>query len=121
MRGNWLTGSKPVQITAILSGGHVGIGSGDPYTVTDENPCLSPIRLTPVILTEWCGFEKEFDQFVKDEFYLQEKCNGNPGALSLFKVLICDRLILVEYLHQLQNWYSLFTGKELEIKIPQTI
>lgn len=112
MVGNWVnlhdseTGDSFMQVTV--------------YNIGDGN-FFKPILLTPEILTDWCGFDQEFDLFAKDEFYIQEEDADAPGIVSSLRVKVWDRLILVNYLHQLQNWYKLYVGKELEVKIPQKI
>jgi len=90
---------------------------------------ISPISLTPEILTEWCGFEKIIgteDEFIfKDEesrtilelteFYKQ---GGRGVFYSNYPNLDAHTCIAyVEFLHQLQHLYSALTQTVLPITI----
>jgi hypothetical protein len=68
---------------------------------------LTPIPLTPKILTEWCGFKH-----VEGTLYIL-----NNFALSLEeKGFVFIQGIDVNYLHELQNLYYVLNKQELEIK-----
>lgn len=103
----------------------------------NENPAkdIEPIKLTPEILTEWCGAEDfEWDFIGKDS--LPHKMKGQFILLDTafrMKLLFTDEGYLLwqvgevsvvlrhpnrTYLHTLQNIYFGLVGKELEIKIP---
>lgn len=70
---------------------------------------LKPIPITEEVLLK-CGFEKE-GVF---HFWIKHLLIWNPSE-GLF---VHDKTgVQIKYLHQLQNLYYCFTGKELEFKI----
>lgn len=84
---------------------------------------MEPIPITPEIL-EKCGFEYfawpdflEFTHYIKDDFILRETDSG----YSFFNTSKCNgadrqHLVIIQYLHKLQNLYFALTGEELEVK-----
>ena len=88
------------------------------------------IPLTPEILTEWCGFEKESDMSEKDATwtikYVGFTCvhderdeigifaNGGNSFTVLFNE---QTLTVITHLHQLQHLYSALTQTVLPITI----
>ena len=102
---------------------------GTTYTTTPIDD-ISPIPLTPEILTEWCGFEKESDMSEKDATwtikYVGFTCvhderdeigifaNGGNSFTVLFNE---QTLTVITHLHQLQHLYSALTQTVLPITI----
>lgn len=76
-----------------------------------ERIYVNPIPLTPEIL-EKCGFEK-YDRF------LYRLKNGwhwiSVDTNSLY--IHGKQVVLIDYLHQLQNLYFALTGKELNVQL----
>jgi hypothetical protein len=117
--GNYLQGkTRFVKVTKIYSEHAIGIGSGDPYYVSGENPCLTPIPLTEEWLLKF-GFKKNIDtsysrndislfidKRLKTNLFLQENMND-------FKWFGYE--CKIQYVHQLQNLYFALTGEELTI------
>jgi hypothetical protein len=68
---------------------------------------LVPIKLTPEVLVEWCGFRNmDGNIFVSDSFSL-------IWSGSYFQY---EGFLVLDYLHELQNlWYAL-NKQEIEIK-----
>lgn len=82
-----------------------------------EYKYLSGIPLTPEILTKWCGFE-EFPkwEYFRNGIKLYRDSNG------IFYDVHGNgmKIIVFDYLHELQNWYYWNSGKQqLTIKIPK--
>ncbi len=104
-----------------------------------NEPRFSPIPLSPEIL-EACGFEAEEARFInsfetENPFVID--CNGTTfecnkvaeiyGGMpnEFWKIRFGDNTIYllyeIKYIHQVQNLLYSLTGRELEIKMPQTI
>jgi hypothetical protein len=116
--GNYLQGkSRFVKVTKIYSEHAIGIGSGDPYYVSGENPCLTPIPLTEEWLLKF-GFlhSLRLDDFMfkkgNDCFQIQPYKEGFSNSVLYNDMEIVDRL---QHVHQLQNLYFALTGEELTI------
>jgi hypothetical protein len=117
--GNYLQGkTRFVQVTKIYSEHAIGIGSGDPYYVSGENPCLTPIPLTEEWLLKF-GFlhSLRLDDFMfkkgNDCFQIQPYKEGFSNSVLYNDMEIVDKL---QHFHQLQNLYFALTGEELTIK-----
>lgn len=85
---------------------------------------VSPILLTPEILVDACGFEKdksnEFWNFysLKNGWYIGEALHNEPSAaVKTGYYYWGDDYHEMQYLHQLQNLYYALTGIELSIDI----
>jgi hypothetical protein len=115
--GNFLEGKNGiVKVTRIFDEDHVGIGAGDPYFVSGENPCLKPIELTEEILLKF-GFDKKSNNVY---FILVGKClleyNNVHHFLDIVKRVNFDIDIEIKYVHELQNVFFAITGSEIEFK-----
>lgn len=82
-----------------------------------ETQC-HPITLTPEILTEWCGFEKNDERIYDNSFSIGDIIiHQEDGCFALF----ASEWTIGEpfkFLHELQNIVFFLFKKELEIKIP---
>lgn len=87
---------------------------------------ISAIRLTPEILTEWCGFTHQ-GNIISLKSPIQPRTD-RPTYLFYFADHESIRYhrtlhdhIELKYLHQLQNLYFALTEMELEINIPEKV
>ena len=82
---------------------------------------LEPIPLTPEIL-EACGFElnlgcvNEYQISLEDGFWLSWNTKSETLWYSSVQRGFYKMLRHLKYLHELQNFYFLFTGSELTLK-----
>lgn len=130
--GNYLQGaSDHVVITRIFNEDNIGIGSGDPYNVSSDMPCLSPIPLTEEWLKRADFIEQKTASGDNTYYYIdldkwhelskwQLVSNHTKNKLKL-ALKIDDVRYWTEkneliYVHQLQNLYFALTGEELTIK-----
>lgn len=90
------------------------------YTLKDYCNIFSPIPLTPEVLVEWCGWNRDKNKYWKswgkngfhiilwDDYYDAFKLEL---GLHHYKVL--------DTLNHLQNLFYFLTGEELVVTIPQ--
>lgn len=81
---------------------------------------IHPIPLTEEILTEWCGYKREVEDFFVND--ANADCSVYLFASSSCRLAVgYDEYAIgeiIEYLHQLQNLYFALSGEELQIKLP---
>jgi hypothetical protein len=107
--GNYLQGrSSFVQVTRIYSEHAVGISKGDPYYVSGDRPCLTPIHLTEEWLVKF-GVNK-LHKNIKVSYWNDDFLNEQ------MTLRINETLIKIKYVHQLQNLIFALTGEELTLK-----
>jgi hypothetical protein len=96
---------------------------------------LEPVPLSPEILVEWCGFEKQDsekihvlgggDIYVKHPFHyhVPQKDDTILSFVEEFPTLYFGEYPLndIQYLHQLQNAYYFLLGAELSINLPAKV
>jgi hypothetical protein len=117
--GNYLQAkSCIVEVTRIFTEDAIGIGSGDPYQVSGDNPCLKPIPLTEEWLLKF-GFEKAKGSILFDKgklsIYLGDTILSGKNGRTYFN----GWAIIEEspkHVHSLQNLYFALTGEELTLK-----
>lgn len=114
--GNYLQAkNRIVTVTKIFDIDNVGIGSGDPYLVSGNTPCLKPIPLTEELLLKF-GFEFQETFFHYDshtDFYIFKDFRIASYLGSDYELWYKNIEISIEYVHELQNIYFALTGEEL--------
>lgn len=86
---------------------------GDPI---EFNIAHRPIPLTPEILTEWCEFEKDGDDYILD-INSALFVSYNDDDFVHLKSNNLETIASIQYLHQLQHLYSALTQQVLTVKI----
>lgn len=118
-RGNLLIGQDVYSVTKIYDESRIGIGSGDPYIVTGNNPCLLPIPLTEEWLVKF-GFVQTIIGFECSNEYFPFSIEVNSlGLAELQMEFYGGRQYrkIIKHVHQLQNIYFALTGEELTHKL----
>lgn len=116
--GNYLQSkNRIVTVTKIYDIGNIGIGSGDPYFIFGETPCLKAIPLTKEWLLKF-GFKFAVDSYYFNGFCIWEtECGDDKGNESIgYFYELRERCMMdrhIQYVHQLQNLYFALTGEEL--------
>lgn len=86
---------------------------------------ISPITLTPEILTDWCGWNEDIHKvykpihakWVNKIMIAFWKVSGSIELTQFGEYITA--LPNVKYLHQLQYLYFLLTGEAMEINVPK--
>lgn len=132
--GNWLNEyGTPVQVTGITitDPPYLGITHTPNSIGATHGNDLDPIALSPEILTQWCGFEKnEINERLFFTHPDAKRLCGHKFEVSYYEFsgdALLDGFYFdaghpydthVKTLHHLQNLFFALTGTELEIKIP---
>jgi hypothetical protein len=77
---------------------------------------LTPIPLTPEILTEWCGFKSDEITFWHEKSEYLHLGNFKRGLCFISAGKLDMPVLEIKYLHELQNLWYVLNKSELEIK-----
>ncbi len=115
--GNYLMGSKIVQVKSIFDENTVGLDRGNPYHVFAEEPfkpCLNPIRLTEEWIIEFGAIQIKSKPGVRSCYSLfgikfEVSNSGNVYHSQMRKPIV--------YVHRLQN--LIFELKDIELTVKE--
>jgi hypothetical protein len=105
--GNWVINSGELMAITVV------------HPITKAHEHFEPIKISPEILTQWCGFKK-IGKYYSNMFLLSDGVDKDRGFYiwTDYSKRFLEQRVSVKYLHQLQNLFFALTGSELEIKIP---